>query len=115
MTLAKKKLPVSYYAETGFNVESTDTDEVMIEAQEGTPIALVYIVASNTTGAAETVTIKAGDVDDDPVVILEDVAVDDDENEVLLESTQVGLRIEGDLIVQASDTGVNISAWGVSG
>lgn len=106
------QMPVSYYKNVGVNVEEADTEEVLLEKKGDEAIGLVYVLVENNTGGAESVTLKAGDIDDSPVTIMTK-EVSDGDTSVLIDSP-LGLKIDGDLIVEATSTDLNISVWGVA-
>ena len=115
MAQSRVRLPVSYYKRVGF-APNSDDNEVVIEKEDDSRIALNRVIVNNTSGAAVDVTLKAGDAEGDMDVILEE-SVGDGDTEVLIDSPHYGLAIDGDLIVQfgTADEDVVISAWGVSG
>ena len=113
MGLGVARLPKANYSTVGFTVETENEDEVLIEAREGERIGLAYVIAYNgETADEDEVTLKYGDVDNDPVTIGV-YEIDAGETEILIDSPKLGLPIEGDLIVESESDEVVISAWGV--
>ena len=118
---AVRMLPRSNYHNVGFSVESADENEnkILLEAREGEKIGLVYVTAYNADASADhEVILKTGyyDEDDEEVKVEKEIGafeISQGETEVILESPDLGLTIDNDLVVEVDSEELHVSAWGV--